>query len=65
LKGTITRWLDDRGFGFIKPEEGGDDVFLHFSEIEDSYLINEGVEVEFEVRDTYKGLRAVNAKILG
>jgi CspA family cold shock protein len=57
--------LDNRGFGFIKPEEGGKDVFLHYSEIEDSYLINEGVEVEFEVRDTYKGLRAVNAKILG
>jgi CspA family cold shock protein len=55
----------NRGFGFIKPEEGSEDVFLHFSEVEDSYLINEGVEVEFEVQDTYKGLRAVNAKILG
>jgi CspA family cold shock protein len=57
--------LDHRGFGFIKPEEGDKDVFLHFSEVEDSYLIKEGTEIEFEVRDSYKGPRAINAKILG
>jgi CspA family cold shock protein len=57
--------MDHRGFGFIKPEEGNEDVFLHVSEVEDSYLIREGTEIEFEVQDTYKGPRAVNAKIMG
>jgi CspA family cold shock protein len=65
LKGTITRWLDIRGYGFIKPEEGGEDVFLHHSEVEDVYLIKEGKEVEFQIQDTYRGPKAINAKILG
>ena len=65
MKGTITRWLDIRGYGFIKPEEGGEDVFLHHSEVEDVYLIKEGKEVEFQIQDTYRGPKAINAKILG
>jgi CspA family cold shock protein len=65
LKGTIIRWLDGRGYGFIKPEEGGEDVFLHHSEVEDVYLIKEGKEVEFQIQDTYRGPKAINAKILG
>jgi CspA family cold shock protein len=65
LKGTIIRWLAGRGYGFIKPEEGGEDVFLHHSEVEDVYLIKEGKEVEFQIQDTYRGPKAINAKILG
>ncbi|WP_346290111.1 cold shock domain-containing protein [Sphaerothrix gracilis] len=30
-KGKLTTWKDDRGFGFIKPEDGGKEVFLHIS----------------------------------
>jgi len=59
------RWFDGRGYGFIKPEEGDKDVFLHFSEVKDSYLIDEGMEIEFDVQDTYRGPKAINAKILG
>jgi cold shock CspA family protein len=33
--GKLTTWKDDRGFGFIKPEEGGKEVFLHISEVKD------------------------------
>ena len=40
------RW-SDRGFGFIKPDKGGDDLFCHFSAIEDGRCLIEGNKVEF------------------
>ncbi len=48
-KGTIAR-LMERGFGFIKPEEGGGDLFFHRNELEGVEFNNlsEGQEVEFE-----------------
>lgn len=30
-KGKLVRWVDDKGFGFIKPENGKDDIFIHIS----------------------------------
>ncbi len=59
--GTV-KWFDDKkGFGFIE-RESGDDVFVHFSEIEqEGYKsLNDGQEVEFEVVDGERGPRAEN-----
>jgi CspA family cold shock protein len=64
LKGTVKRWLDQRGYGFIAPEEGDDDVFVHHSEIEGTYALREGQSVEFEIERTDKGPRAVNVKLV-
>jgi CspA family cold shock protein len=64
LKGNIKRWLDGRGYGFIQPEEGGDDVFLHYSELTSDHDPKEGEEVEFEVEDTPRGPRAIKVKVL-
>jgi uncharacterized membrane protein YsdA (DUF1294 family)/cold shock CspA family protein len=36
LSGTLKTWKDHRGFGFIRPKQGGEDIFLHISEIKDS-----------------------------
>mmetsp|Transcript_36975 Transcript_36975/g.85410 ORF Transcript_36975/g.85410 Transcript_36975/m.85410 type:complete len:187 (+) Transcript_36975:196-756(+) len=54
-KGIACRW-NDRGFGFIKPNKGGDDVFCHVSAITDGNCLREGDEVEFKsVYDERKG----------
>ena len=54
-KGVACRW-NDRGFGFIKPSDGSEDVFCHVSSIKDGNMLREGDEVEFEsVYDDRKG----------
>lgn len=47
MKGVAGRW-NDRGFGFIKPDDGGDDIFCHFSAIKDGNCLREGDRVEFD-----------------
>ena len=64
MKGTIKRWLAGRGFGFIEPEGGGDDIFVHHSDINGTQEPREGQKVEFEVQSAYKGPRAVNVKMI-
>jgi CspA family cold shock protein len=57
----IIKWFDNKkGFGFIAPEAGGQDIFVHFSAIEgDGFkTLQEGDKVEFEVAQSGKGLRA-------
>ena len=61
--GTV-KWFDaKKGYGFIS-QEGGEDVFVHFSSIvgEGFKTLDEGEGVEFEVRQGEKGLQATNVK---
>lgn len=62
--GTVKWFSNSKGFGFISPDEGGEDVFAHFSAIDmEGYkTLNEGQKVEFEVTDGPKGLQATNIK---
>jgi cold shock protein len=61
----IVEWYDDeRGFGFIAPDDGSGDVFCHFSTIQDACYrsLTEGQRVEFDRFDVPEGLVAANVR---
>ncbi|MBO5658011.1 MAG: cold-shock protein [Duodenibacillus sp.] len=61
----IVKWFNDaKGFGFITPDEGGEDLFAHFSaiEIEGFKTLKEGQKVTFEVITGPKGKQAAHIK---
>lgn len=59
MKGTVKWFNDSKGYGFIQQPEG-DDVFVHFSaiQVEGFRTLAEGEEVEFETRESERGLQA-------
>ena len=64
----IVKWFNNtKGFGFICPEAGGEDIFAHFSAIlmEGYKSLKAGQHVEFEVNPGPKGLHAVNIRADG
>jgi CspA family cold shock protein len=64
--GTV-KWSNaDKGFGFIAPDDGSEDVFAHFSAIQTSgyKTLNENQKVEFDVEQGQKGLQAANIRPL-
>jgi cold shock protein len=64
--GTVKWFNDAKGFGFIKPSDGGEDLFAHHTAIQGSGFksLKEGQQVEFEVKRGPKGLQAANIKPL-
>ncbi len=63
--GTVKWFNESKGFGFIEPTEGGDDVFVHTTAIEgDGYkTLLEGQTVNFEIQKGPKGLQAAHVKV--
>jgi CspA family cold shock protein len=61
-QGTVKRFNDDKGYGFITPEEGGEDVFVHYSGIAGNGFksLDEGTKVSYETTQGRKGLQAEN-----
>lgn len=62
------KWFDvEKGYGFIEPEDGGKDVFVHRNNVENldyNQGLEDGEKVEFNVEETDKGLSAVDVQSL-
>lgn len=63
--GTVRWFRDEKGFGFITPEDGGADVFVHFTGIDmpGRKTLKEGQCVRFDVVRGPKGLQAANVRL--
>ncbi len=68
VNGTVKWFNSEKGFGFIQQEDGGDDVFVHFRQINNTgygrVSLEEGQKVSFEVGEGQKGPQAQNVTIL-
>lgn len=66
LRGKLISWKDDKGFGFIQPEEGGKEIFLHISSLDSSRRPKSGDMIRYELAMGQRGkMQAVNARIEG
>ncbi|MBS0473411.1 MAG: cold-shock protein [Proteobacteria bacterium] len=64
--GTVKFFNTSKGYGFIAPEGGGKDVFVHATALEASgmHALNEGQKVSFDVQPDARGSKAVNLKLV-
>jgi len=61
--GTVKFFNEQKGFGFITPDDGGKEVFVHISGLNDE--IREKDKVSFDVVDGKRGPNAVNVRVIG
>lgn len=60
-KGTVKFYNETKGFGFIKSQESGEEIFVHVSGLKEEIQKND--EVVFEIEEGKKGLNAVNVRL--
>jgi CspA family cold shock protein len=65
--GTVKWFNNEKGYGFITPDEAGEDLFVHFSAIAGSGFksLDEGAKVSFEVTQGQKGPQATDVQLSG
>ncbi|MDW7693835.1 cold shock domain-containing protein [Flammeovirgaceae bacterium SG7u.111] len=61
-QGTVKFFNDSKGYGFITPDDGGKDVFVHINGLIDE--IREGDSVSYETEEGRKGLNAIEVKVI-
>lgn len=62
-EGTVKFFNNTKGFGFIKPADGGEDIFVHESGLTDE--IRENDQVSYDEEQGRKGINAVNVRVTG
>ncbi|MEM9747632.1 MAG: cold-shock protein [Actinomycetota bacterium] len=64
--GTVKFFLDEKGYGFITPDDGGDDLFVHYSNVVGSgrRTLQNDAKVKFEVGEGRKGPEAVDVEAI-
>lgn len=63
-RGRVKLWFGGKGYGFIRSQETGDEIFFHRSEIVSGEEIIEGQKVEFETKKTSRGLKAIKVNLI-
>jgi cold shock protein len=64
--GTILRFDDTRGYGFIEPADGSEDVFVHANDFGESrHMVRAGLRVQYEVAQSDRGPKVTTVRILG
>lgn len=64
MRGHVVRFDQVKGYGFVHPTAGGEDVFLHVNDLLDpKYLIRPGVQVDYEVERGDRGLKASSVRV--
>ncbi|PXY20715.1 cold-shock protein [Prauserella muralis] len=66
VTGKVIRFDESKGYGFVAPDAGGEDVFVHVNDLDfDKRLLTPGALVEFEVEDGDRGLKASRVRMVG
>ena len=63
-KGVVKFFNSQKGFGFISPEDGSKDLFVHVSEVDGGGDLQDGENVEYEIGESRKGPCAVSVRAL-
>jgi CspA family cold shock protein len=62
-QGTVKFFNEEKGYGFITPDEGGRDLFVHYSSITGtSFKLEQGLRVEYDVKQGTRGPEATNVR---